>query len=319
MAGALAAILITVGAALRAADADVQVILWFDTEDYLLPASDDAAKRVAEILSERGIRGTFKIVGEKARVLERRGRRDVIDALRRHDLGYHTNLHSVHPTPAEYLADMGWLEGIAEFVRRERGGAGDVRRIFGVERLSTYGQPGSSWTPHAVAALPEIGVMTVGFVAHAITEARVPERVVVEATFGPSEPPPVTAIRELAWPAYRDAVVDAAAGLRSRQQVPSRLFAGPAAMAPADFLRATAPVALAIARGPGHAPAFPERVTVPAGTPVGTARLVADDTATLFGGWIIHPENFHAPHIVRLAKLQAWTLKPADSFAEDDD
>ena len=43
-----------------------------------------------------------------------------------------------------------------------------------------------------------------------------------------------------------------------------------------------------VPRGPGHAPAFPERVTVPAGTPVGTARLVADDTAALFGGWIIH-------------------------------
>src|SRR5207249_12045707 len=26
----------------------VEVILWFDTEDYLLPADDDAAKRLAE-------------------------------------------------------------------------------------------------------------------------------------------------------------------------------------------------------------------------------------------------------------------------------
>jgi hypothetical protein len=48
----------------------VEVILWFDTEDYLLPADDDAAKRLAEMLSERGIRATFKVVGEKARVLE---------------------------------------------------------------------------------------------------------------------------------------------------------------------------------------------------------------------------------------------------------
>jgi hypothetical protein len=41
------------------------VILWFDTEDYLLPASDDAARRVAEILTARGIRGTFKVVGRR--------------------------------------------------------------------------------------------------------------------------------------------------------------------------------------------------------------------------------------------------------------
>jgi peptidoglycan/xylan/chitin deacetylase (PgdA/CDA1 family) len=87
--------------------ARVDVILWFDTEDYLLPASDDAAKRLAELLSKRDIRATFKVVGEKARVLERRGRADVIAALRKHDIGYHTSFHSVHPAPAEYLADCG--------------------------------------------------------------------------------------------------------------------------------------------------------------------------------------------------------------------
>src|SRR5574339_23980 len=105
---------------------EVLVILWFDTEDYLLPASDDAAKRVAETLSARGIRATFKVVGEKARALERRGRADVIAALKQHDIGYHSNLHSVHPTPAEYLADAGWSEGVSEFARREGGGARDV-------------------------------------------------------------------------------------------------------------------------------------------------------------------------------------------------
>jgi hypothetical protein len=143
---------------IRAQAAAVNVILWFDTEDYLLPADDDAAKRLAEMLSARGIRATFKVVGEKARVLERRGRRDVIDALRKHEIGYHANLHSVHPTPSEYLADCGWLDGIAEFVRREGAGAADVRRIFDKPTLVCYGQPGASWAPQAIAALKQIGV-----------------------------------------------------------------------------------------------------------------------------------------------------------------
>src|SRR5258708_40360841 len=78
----------------------VRVILWFDTEDYMLPADDDAAKRLAEMLTERHVRATFKVVGEKARVLEKRGRLDVIDALRHHDIGYPSNFHSVHPAPA---------------------------------------------------------------------------------------------------------------------------------------------------------------------------------------------------------------------------
>lgn len=147
---------------LRAADEKavprINVILWFDTEDYLLPADDDAAKRLAEMLTERQIRATFKIVGEKARVLEKRGRQDVIAALKKHDIGYHSNFHSVHPTPSEYLADCWLLDGVAEFVRREGTGAADVRRIFGVDKLVCYGQPGSSWGAQAIVALPQIGV-----------------------------------------------------------------------------------------------------------------------------------------------------------------
>src|ERR1041385_3963945 len=139
-------------------DRPVYVILWFDTEDYLLPADDDATKRLCEMLSQRGIRATFKLVGEKARVLEKRGRHDVIAALKKHDIGYHSNFHSVHPTPSEYLADCGLLDGMAEFARREGGGAADVRRILGVKTLSCYGQPGSSWAPQTLAALNEIGV-----------------------------------------------------------------------------------------------------------------------------------------------------------------
>jgi hypothetical protein len=142
----------------RPHDAPVYVLFWFDTEDYLLPADDDAAKRLADLLTERGIRATFKVVGEKARVLERRGRTDVIVALKRHAIGYHANFHSVHPTPAEYEAECGLLDGVAEFARREGRGAADVRRVFGVERLACYGQPGSSWTPQSIVALPQIGV-----------------------------------------------------------------------------------------------------------------------------------------------------------------
>ena len=141
-----------------AANARVDVILWFDTEDYLLPADDDACKRLAQMLTERHVRATFKLVGEKARVLEQRGHQDVIAALKNHDIAYHANFHSVHPTPTEYLADCGLLDGVEEFVRREGPGAADVRRIFSVPTLACYGQPGSSWAPQAIIALKTIGV-----------------------------------------------------------------------------------------------------------------------------------------------------------------
>jgi len=483
---------------LRAAEAEVLVVLWFDTEDYLLPASDDAARRVAEILSARGVRATFKVVGEKARVLARRGRSDVVAALAKHDIGYHSNLHSVHPTPAEYLAESGWHDGMAEFIRREGAGARDVMRTFGVQALSAYGQPGSSWAPQAVAALPQIGVATyvdegghVGFdeqpfwyagvlnvfnmgrnlarmdlheegglargrdefqaayerlrasggglisvyyhpaewvhrefwdavnfrrganpprehwkqppqrpreetdaayqrfdqyvayqlslpgVRH-VTAADLPglytnrirtdgadvatvravaEKVAkgpaldvvsdaqgrlvspaeqfailgrflsraikekaivrwVEATppLGPARRPPATEVNELAWPAFRDALLDAFDETATQGQVPARVFAGTKQIAPADFLRAAAAVTVQIldaSRG-GPIVVFPEKVAVPRGTTVAAERYVADDTADLFGGWIIHPEGFRAPRIVEMAKLQAWTLKPAE-------
>src|SRR5689334_8398809 len=102
-----------VGASAKPDASRIDVILWFDTEDYLLPADDDACKRLAQMLTERGIHATFKVVGEKARVLERRGRRDVIAALKKHTIAYHSDFHSVHPTPTEYLADCGLLDGIA--------------------------------------------------------------------------------------------------------------------------------------------------------------------------------------------------------------
>jgi hypothetical protein len=140
-----------------AAKGPVYVVLWFDTEDYIEPAADDAALRIATDLEKAGVRATFKVVGEKARMLESRGRRDVIRALAQHDIGYHNNFHSIQPTPALYLRSMGWLDGAAEFERRERPGVDDIRRIFGVTP-SCYGQPGSSWGPQSFRALLRMGV-----------------------------------------------------------------------------------------------------------------------------------------------------------------
>jgi hypothetical protein len=145
--------------ALRAAGpaAKVYVVLWFDTEDYILPADDDAALHLATFLTGEGVRATFKVVGEKARTLERRKRDDVIAALKKHEIGYHSNWHSVEPTPALYLSTLGWDEGVAEFDRREGPGRDDVERVFGAAP-SCYGQPGSSWGPQSYGAMRKWGM-----------------------------------------------------------------------------------------------------------------------------------------------------------------
>jgi hypothetical protein len=137
--------------------APVYIVLWFDTEDYILPESDDAALRIADFLTQQGVRATFKVVGEKARVLERRQRTDVIAALARHEIGYHSNTHSQQPTPAVYESVLDWESGQEEFNRRERTGFDDLTRIFG-RPPSCYGQPGVSWAPQAYPALKKWGV-----------------------------------------------------------------------------------------------------------------------------------------------------------------
>jgi hypothetical protein len=123
----------------------------------LLPASDDAAKRIAEMFTRQGLRATFKLVGEKARVLEQRQRTDVIAALARQEIGYHSNLHSQQPTGAQYESELDWEQGEVEFDRRERRGFDDVSRIFG-RPPSCYGQPGVSWAPQTYPALKKWGV-----------------------------------------------------------------------------------------------------------------------------------------------------------------
>ncbi|HLH52957.1 MAG TPA: hypothetical protein VKY92_05010 [Verrucomicrobiae bacterium] len=478
----------------------VDVILWFDTEDYLSPADDDACKRLATMLTERHIRATFKVVGEKARVLERRGRRDVIEALQKHDIGFHANFHSVHPTPTEYLADCSLLDGMAEFERREGPGAADVRRVFHKETLVCYGQPGSSWAAQAVAGLKQIGVAPSGvpcyvdegehvgldhkpfwfadalnvyhmgpnytrmelhdpaavepakqkvseiarrlqtedggglisifyhpcewihlefwdgvnfrrganpppeqwkappqqppaeteaafgrfaqyidhirsipgvrfitagdlpsiyadplrkkgapeqdvfLIAKALTEAangvdyiRMENRVyspadqfellatlvsraisghkqsfpvVLKGLLGPDQLPPGSNPRtHLDWPAFRMAAVDVENAVETEKRVPARVFIGPDPVPPAVFL-----VGLArVCRFYGEHGRLPtgEGVELPARAEVLTERYVAEDTPGLFGGWIIHKEGFRAPKVMEVARLQAWTLKPA--------
>jgi hypothetical protein len=142
----------------QSAKAPVYWLLWFDTEDFIEASSNDASMRLAQELERMRVPATFKIVGEKARYLEREQRQDVIRAIARyHDVGYHTENHSIPPTGAVYQEELGLLDGAAEFERREGAGLRDLQRIFGVN-ASCYGQPGSSWGPQANIALRKMGI-----------------------------------------------------------------------------------------------------------------------------------------------------------------
>lgn len=129
----------------------------FDVEDLVHPDSDDIALEIAETLAADGVVASMFVVGEKARLWEQRGRQDVITAVNYHDVGYHTNYHSVHPAVAEFLENKGWLDGVAEAVRQEKSGVLDMARIFGRYPFA-WATPGSSWGPQIPAAMREVGV-----------------------------------------------------------------------------------------------------------------------------------------------------------------
>jgi len=135
----------------------VYVILQFDTEDFITPEADDILLELTNMLKERSVKASFCIVGEKARVLEKRGRRDVIDALKGHDIAYQSDFHSVHPVASEYLADEDWDGGVEKAVKQEASGLNDLMRIFG-KKPSAFIQPGGSWAPQIPYAIMKLGV-----------------------------------------------------------------------------------------------------------------------------------------------------------------
>jgi len=132
-------------------DTPMYVYVAFDIEDLVHPDSDDIVLDIAEMLSKEGLTGCMCVVGEKARLWEQRKRQDVIDAVKKHDVGYHTDHHSVHPTVSEYLADKEWEDGVEEALKQERPGLNDLVRIFDTFP-STWGTGGSGWGPQIAAA-----------------------------------------------------------------------------------------------------------------------------------------------------------------------
>jgi peptidoglycan/xylan/chitin deacetylase (PgdA/CDA1 family) len=152
------------------------LVVTFDTEDYITPEAeriDDIPKWLAETMTEEGVTGTFFVIGEKARSLEKRGRRDVIAAMAKHDVGSHTNFGSIHPTVTEKLEKAGWEDRSVRAMReQEFAGIRELERIFSVP-VRTLARHGGSYGPQLVFAL---GWLRAGFQG---SPARLPGRDVV--------------------------------------------------------------------------------------------------------------------------------------------
>jgi hypothetical protein len=133
----------------------VPLIFSCDTEDYETPAADEAELLWARMFARHGIRACFCVVGEEARALRDRGRRDVLTALAGHEIASHSDMHSAHPTPAEYLEPLSWDDGVRRFLAEEGRGVRDLRDLLG-QQPGAWCKPGNSWgaaVPYAAGLL----------------------------------------------------------------------------------------------------------------------------------------------------------------------
>ena len=142
----------------------MQIIFSFDTEDYVDPVSNDALLRLAEIHTKHDVPACFGIVGEKARFLRTCGRRDVIDAVARHEVGYHSDHHFILPDyyydqefVPEYVESQPWDQAMARLLTEESRGVHDVAEVFGkhpVTWLRNFGD----WAPQYLCTFAQLGV-----------------------------------------------------------------------------------------------------------------------------------------------------------------
>ena len=110
----------------------LDVFLAFDVEDPIHPESDDALLRLARDLTAAGVPGCFFLVGEKARLLRERGRRDVLAALADHEIDYHGNYWFEFPELAMVTGErLSWEDAVQKALEIELPGLHDVAQITG--------------------------------------------------------------------------------------------------------------------------------------------------------------------------------------------
>ncbi len=139
----------------------VSVIISFATEDFVTPETDDALGWLADELAERDIAGCFAMVGDKARALRERGRKDIIAKVAAHEIDYHGNDHHFFPPMAMTVEQMTWDEGVAWLLAHEAPGLTDLEGLFG-QRPAAWVRTDGHWTAQVLCAFSLLGMRVYG-------------------------------------------------------------------------------------------------------------------------------------------------------------
>lgn len=143
-------------------DAKTKIVISLDTEDFTQNHAADAIKMLADLFTGEGVRANFCLVGLLASQLEAWGRRDVLDALKNHEIGSHTYGHSLHPMIDEYTDIADFAAAEAECLRQEGEAVRLIRRATGAEKINAAVAPGNAKSYVAMYTYPKLGIPIYG-------------------------------------------------------------------------------------------------------------------------------------------------------------
>jgi peptidoglycan/xylan/chitin deacetylase (PgdA/CDA1 family) len=126
-------------------------------------------RRILESLRTYHIKGVFFITGHMAEKLE--SFPVIVDLLNRHEIGYHSSSHSVHPTIFEFTDVEDYKEAYETSLKREtshinpctgivegEGGIVALKKLFPGKEIRAFRAPGWCWTTPHVEAMRTLGV-----------------------------------------------------------------------------------------------------------------------------------------------------------------
>jgi len=138
-----------------------KIFISFATEFFVSPEMDDTLLKIIKVLDKRGITGSFHLTGERARVLRARGRKDIIKALKKHEIGYHTNTHGSYPFLGEICENQSWDDAVSTILATEARGILDIEDIF--DTHPKYFVSEFIKAPQLIYAMRLLGIDLIGY------------------------------------------------------------------------------------------------------------------------------------------------------------
>lgn len=143
--------------------------LTFDVEDFINDASLGALHHILQLLAHFHQTALFFVTGHMAEKLPRFPH--IVEFLAKHDVGYHSTSHSVHPNIFEYTDTEDYEAAYRTSLRREtahinpltgaiegRGGIKILRDVFPHKKIEAFRAPGFSWSPPHLEAIRHLGM-----------------------------------------------------------------------------------------------------------------------------------------------------------------